>query len=127
VPGDLRLEVTGDNTVRFLEFYNTTSSQSRYKIENSNGALIFRDYQGTAIFQMLTQGQGSTMTGNLTATGVIKPKVGTVAGLPAAASWTGAIAHVTDATATTARSTVAGGGSNKVLVFSDGTNWLIAA
>jgi hypothetical protein len=39
----------------------------------------------------------------------------------------GALAWVTDATATTARSTVAGGGSNKVLVMSDGTNWLIVA
>ncbi len=29
--------------------------------------------------------------------------------------------------ATTARSTVAGGGSNKVMVMSDGTNWLIVA
>jgi hypothetical protein len=39
----------------------------------------------------------------------------------------GALAWVTDATAVTARSTVAGGGANKVLVMSDGTNWLIVA
>jgi len=32
---------------------------------------------------------------------------------------------VTDATATTAYSTVSGGGSNKVLVISDGTNWIV--
>jgi len=37
----------------------------------------------------------------------------------------GARAFVTDATATTFLSTVAGGGSNKVPVVSDGTNWLI--
>jgi hypothetical protein len=52
----------------------------------------------------------------------------TVATLPAAAdAGAGAMAFVTDANATTARSTVAGGGANKVIVFSDATNWLIAA
>jgi hypothetical protein len=35
------------------------------------------------------------------------------------------MAFVTDATSTTAYTTVAGGGSNKVLVISDGTNWVI--
>jgi hypothetical protein len=34
---------------------------------------------------------------------------------------------MTDATATTPRSTPTGGGSNKVVCFSDGTNWLILA
>lgn len=50
----------------------------------------------------------------------------TVAGLPAASTaGAGARAFVTDATATTFHSTVAGTGSNKVPVVSDGTNWLI--
>ena len=50
----------------------------------------------------------------------------TVASLAAAATaGAGARAFVTDATATTFLSTVAGGGSNKVPVVSDGTNWLI--
>jgi len=51
----------------------------------------------------------------------------TVAGLPSAATYTGSVALVSDANATTARSTVAGGGSNKVMVMSDGANWLIVA
>ena len=52
----------------------------------------------------------------------------TVTNLPAAATaGAGAIAFVTDATATTPRSTVAGGGANKVLCMSDATNWLIVA
>ena len=50
-----------------------------------------------------------------------------VANLPAAATYTGSMAFVSDATATTARSTVAGGGANKVMVMSDGANWLIVA
>ena len=60
--------------------------------------------------------------------GVVTHASFTVATLPSAStSGTGAQAFVTDANATTPRSTVAGGGSNKVNVFSDGTNWLIAA
>ena len=51
----------------------------------------------------------------------------TVANLPSASSYAGSLAFVSDATATTARSTVAGGGSNKVMVMSDGANWLIVA
>ena len=52
----------------------------------------------------------------------------TVTNLPAAATaGKGAIAYVTDATATTPRSTVAGGGANEVMVMSNATNWLIVA
>jgi len=49
----------------------------------------------------------------------------TVATLPAAASNTYGRAFVSDANATTFNSTVAGGGANKVPVWSDGTNWII--
>lgn len=50
----------------------------------------------------------------------------TVAQLTAAATaGAGARSFVTDATATTFLSTVAGGGANKVPVVSDGANWLI--
>lgn len=50
----------------------------------------------------------------------------TASALPAAATaGAGALAYVSDANATTRLSTVAGSGSNKVIVFSDGSNWLI--
>lgn len=50
----------------------------------------------------------------------------TVASLPAAAAGNqGARAFVTDANATTFASIVAGGGANKITVYSDGTNWRI--
>ncbi len=56
----------------------------------------------------------------------VKTQAFTVATLPSAASaGTGACAYVTDATASTFMSVVAGGGSNKVPVVSDGVNWLI--
>lgn len=52
----------------------------------------------------------------------------TVADLPAAAAGNaGSIQYVTDANATTIGSTVAGGGSNKVMVWSDGAAWKIFA
>lgn len=57
--------------------------------------------------------------------GVTVSKNYTVANLPAAATWTYGRAMVSDATATTFNSVVAGGGANKVPVFSDGTNWRI--
>ncbi|MDF3016201.1 MAG: hypothetical protein K0R44_1426 [Thermomicrobiales bacterium] len=50
----------------------------------------------------------------------------TVASLPSASALgAGATALVTNANATTFASTVAGGGSNVVPVYSDGTNWKI--
>lgn len=57
----------------------------------------------------------------------VKTDSTTVSGLPSAATaGAGARAFVTDASATTFLSTVAGGGANKVPVVSDGTNWIIA-
>jgi len=49
----------------------------------------------------------------------------TVATLPPAATWVNSRCFVSDANATTFNSIVAAGGTNKVPVFSDGTNWRI--
>lgn len=50
----------------------------------------------------------------------------TVAGLPSASTCgAGSMAFVTDSTSSTAYTTVSGGGSNQVLVISDGTNWVV--
>lgn len=51
--------------------------------------------------------------------------VSTVANLPAASLNIGNRRIVTDASATTFASIVAGGGANAVPVYSDGTNWRI--
>lgn len=65
-------------------------------------------------------------TGVVASGSPIKTQSTTVASLMSAATaGSGARAFVTDATATTFLSTVAGGGANKVPVVSDGTNWLI--
>jgi hypothetical protein len=57
----------------------------------------------------------------------VRPVGSTVANLPTASGNTGMIATVTDATVTTIGTTVAGGGGNTVLVWSNGTNWRIYA
>jgi hypothetical protein len=57
----------------------------------------------------------------------LRPVGSTVANLPAAAGNAGMLATVTDATVTTIGTTVAGGGGNTVLVWSNGTNWRIYA
>lgn len=57
--------------------------------------------------------------------GVAQLKNLIVATLTAANLCQGAIAFVTDSNSTTRGNTVAGGGANKVLVMSDGTNWKI--
>lgn len=49
----------------------------------------------------------------------------TVAQLPSASTYDGSLAFVSDATVTTNGLTVVGGGSSKVLVQSNGTNWII--
>jgi len=57
---------------------------------------------------------------------IILTTVYTVATLPSAVtSGVGARTFVSDANATTFASIVAGGGANKVPVYSDGTNWRI--
>jgi hypothetical protein len=66
-------------------------------------------------------GQLSSSSGYIPA-----PEVYTVAALPSAATaGVGARAFVSDATLAVFAATVAGGGANKVPVYSDGTNWKI--
>ena len=57
---------------------------------------------------------------------MFKAPLATSAGIgTAAAAGAGAMRFVTDATVTTRLATYAGGGTNKVILFSDGASWLI--
>jgi hypothetical protein len=82
---------------------------------------------GTAI--AFTQAMTLDASGNLSNLGVIKTGVFTVGTLPSASAvGVGSIAFVTDANTTVILGlglTVIGGGSNKVPVYSDGTNWIV--
>ena len=77
---------------------------------------------------VLQVGDGAAnANGQVSATRVLHAGV-LVAALPAAAAGNaGSIQYVTDANATTIGSTVAGGGANKVMVWSDGAAWKIFA
>ena len=68
---------------------------------------------------------GSLLLTNLTASGLIGLGTYTVATLPSASANAGRLAQVTDSNSTTNGGIVAGGGSNRVPVFSNGTNWII--
>jgi len=103
----------GANAQTF-RLYNTYTDASNYErlstTWTSNVCYTKPENAGTGSARLYVPVTGST----------------TVASLPSAATaGVGARSFVTDATATTFLSTVAGGGANKVPVVSDGTNWLI--
>lgn len=109
------LALRNSTNAQALNIYKTYTDASNYErlaiLYSSNVAYIRHQNAGTGSARLLVPVTGST----------------TVASLPAASTaGAGARAFVTDATATTFLSTVAGGGANKVPVVSDGTNWLIA-
>lgn len=60
---------------------------------------------------------------NITASALMTAGTYTVATLPSAAANAGALAQVTDSSVTANGSAVAGGGSNRVVVFSNGSTW----
>jgi hypothetical protein len=91
--------------------------------------LIVRAGAGQASTNLQTwQNSGGTALAAILPTGQYRFIGVTVASLPAAAAANaGAIAYVTDANATTIGTTVAGGGANTVLVWSNGADWRIYA
>lgn len=68
---------------------------------------------------------GAGIAGNVVSGGIVRVASYLAASLPTASTYPGGIAYVTDSTGTGRHNTVAGGGANKVMVYSDGTNWLI--
>jgi hypothetical protein len=122
--------------------YNTNSSFS-FEIANTTALYIvpsgikflgatssypYIKRNGTALnFRLADDSADAPITASTgTFSSYVKTTPVTVSGLPAAATaGAGARAFVTDATATTFASIVAGSGSNGVPVYSDGTNWRI--
>jgi hypothetical protein len=119
-----------------LGFTANTTSLAGYSMGNisarliATGAGVYRSYMAFA-----TTDTGGTIAdrmrltdAGLAVTGVITPKLATTtyATLPSAATaGAGAMIYISDCNSTTRLATAAGGGANKVLVYSDGTNWLI--
>lgn len=107
--------------------HNGTSAQGHQwygtRTDASNYRRLSAGMSNTGAAYLRAEGAGTGASGNTLAvsTGVL-----TVASLPPASSVPYTRLAVTDATATTWMSAVAGGGSNKVPVWSDGTQWRIA-
>jgi len=98
----------------FVNLFNTWTDDSNYErvdwFWSSNVCYLKPENAGTGNARLFVPVTGGVIVGNLPA---------------AATAGVGARAFVTDATATTFLSVVAGGAANKVPVVSDGTNWLI--
>ena len=97
----------------FLDQYPSAGQFTLYDHNTSSNKLVF------------TSAGATTLAGTFVPTNIKTPPV-TVANLPVAATiGAGGRSFVSDATATTFASIVAGGGANPVPVYSDGTNWRI--
>jgi hypothetical protein len=83
--------------------------------------------RGTTPTDMLSVGGDIAASGSVTSTSTGKLGDFTVGTLPSAAPNTGHECNVTDSSVTTFGSAVAGGGSSRVKVYSNGTNWTIQA
>jgi len=142
------------HTVQFLQYGNATTG-TRYGLNKAGMALLEQEnVSGVSSMGVASQGNvplffgtagsirwymsstGNTAIGGSTSPattldvgGPVKIKNYTVATLPSASTvGFGALAFVSDATLTAITglgTTVVGGGSSKVPVYSDGTNWII--
>lgn len=133
-------------------WYNGSSSMTATVQPNGTGGIFAVNSSGQFNFSSTTTASGSADVGfcrnaagvaevnsgtagtlrdlrlrNLIATQLVQTTALTVATLPAAASWPGAEAYVTDANAPAVGSAVASGGSAKVVVRSNGTSWIVTA
>jgi len=127
---------SGGNLAQINAYNSTFGATQALGLQAQGGALSVGNtgtvatFNGTTASTSTTTGAlvvsgGAGFAENVVSGGVVRTGSFTVATLPAAATYPGGMAYVTDANATTRLATVAGGGSNKVMVFSDGTNWLI--
>lgn len=124
-----QLFYTGGGTVPNLTVYSSipyiTFFDKDFALSATNPMWRVRAFDdGTFLIQNSPDGTNFTTRLTITAEGAVILPSYIVSTLPSDAV-VGAIAVVTDATATTQNSVVAGTGSDKVLVFYDGTNWRI--
>jgi hypothetical protein len=107
-------------------FLGEYSGSTRATIGTSSGNANLGLYDSSDVQTVTLNSAGvSEFEEGLTVGTIMTLPTSAVGSLPSAAASEGAIAYVNDATSTTRLSTAAGGGSNKVIVFSDGANWLI--
>lgn len=114
--------VTGNSTVNgnSTVLGNLTVDTSTLKVDSTNNRVGIGT---TSPSTTLDVAGNALVTGDVDVTGTIGQTTTTVASLPTGAA--GDRSFVTDANSTTFASVVAGGGSNGVPVYHDGTNWRI--
>lgn len=121
-PAQLLIGTSSESASAQLSVYSASTSRAGLKVQAASGTA------STQINIENRDGSG-VLQGGFFASGVVLTGVFTVATLPSAATvGQGSRAFVSDANATIILglgTTVAGGGSNKVPVYSDGTNWII--
>ena len=81
---------------------------------------------GLTVRNLANSADAAITAGAITANALMCAGAYTVATLPSASANAGKFAQVTDSSVTTFGSTVSGGGSNRVPVFSNGTSWVVA-
>lgn len=122
VAGRLQMKASADGVATFTNIGETDFGRLNFGGSTSSFPAIKR-YPSAAMFQFRNADDTAFVGVEL---GHVRYAARTVAQIgTASGSGAGSMAYVTDATATTRQSVVAGGGANKVLVYSDGTNWLV--
>ena len=110
--------------VRFNSSADTNGSWDTLILRNATGPTVeTRSAGGLRIRSADGSAAGALNCGAITASGPVNVGTYTVATLPSAAANAGALAQVTDSSVTTNGSAVSGGGSNRVVVFSNGSTW----
>ena len=106
------LRVPATNIFRF----SNTAVNAGFSFDvTTNGTAKLRNLDNSAA--------GALECGAITTSGPVNVGTYTVATLPSASANAGALAQVTDSSVTTNGSAVSGSGSNRVVVFSNGSTW----
>lgn len=122
VNGNIRSAAEFRMTYGYVYGWGADGDYNSYVTAPSSGQLQMRGGSG----YIDLSNSGAAVTGAVTASTTLKSASYAAGALPSAATaGAGARAFVSDASATTFLSVVAGGGANKVPVVSDGANWLI--
>jgi hypothetical protein len=108
--------VTSDCFIGFSSGTTNATSQPDTRLSRTSAGLM-------RVGTTANNASGSLELTNLTASGLIGLGAYTVATLPSASANAGRIAQVTDSSVTANGTAAAGGGSNRVMVFSNGTTW----
>ena len=125
---DGRLYLTGNNAddAATVEIRANT-----FNVENGNTSHLYVNASGNVGIGTTTPSVAFEVNGSaivqstMQVNNLIRQATKTVATLPTSGVFAGDRSFVTDATSTTFASVVAGGGSNKVPVYYDGTDWRI--